>query len=230
MSAFSIRSLANSTEPMCLKGSGNGVQANIVAGGDPVLYSIALTNLGPSDAYTVTVNDVVDSGLTLLELGKTTETALMSGGVIILITAAGGAFGLMLKEAGVKDSVVGLVGEGGQNLGLVMLCVGFGVAAVMKTAQGSSTVAMITTSSMVAAMGVSQGMLGFHPVFLAVAIGCGSLVGSWMNDSGFWIFARMSVLTETEALKTWTILLSILGTVAFGLTLLAARLLPLTAT
>ena len=165
-------------------------------------------------------------GLTLLQLAKTTETALMSGGVIILITAAGGAFGLMLREAGVKDSVVGLVGEGGQNLGLVMLCVGFGVAAVMKTAQGSSTVAMITTSSMVASMGVSQTMLGFHPVYLAVAIGCGSLVGSWMNDSGFWIFARMSGLTEVEALKSWTVLLVILGFTGMIFTVFFALVLP----
>jgi GntP family gluconate:H+ symporter len=126
----------------------------------------------------------------------------------------------------VKESVVGLVGEGGQNMGLVMLCVGFGVAAVMKTAQGSSTVAMITTSSMVAAMGVSQGMLGFHPVYLAVAIGCGSLVGSWMNDSGFWIFARMSGLTEVEALKSWTVLLVILGFTGMIFTVFFALVLP----
>ena len=41
-------------------------------------------------------------------------------------------------------------------------------------------------------------------VYLATAIGSGSLFGSWMNDSGFWIFAKMSGLTEVEALKSWT--------------------------
>jgi GntP family gluconate:H+ symporter len=71
-------------------------------------------------------------------------------------------------------------------------------------------------------------MLGFDAVYLATAIGAGSLTGSWMNDSGFWIFARMSGLTEVEALKTWTVLLAILGVVAFGFTLLAAWQLPLT--
>ena len=46
--------------------------------------------------------------------------------------------------------------------------------------------------------------LGFHPVYLATAIGGGGLFGSWMNDSGFWIFTKMSGLTEAEALKSWT--------------------------
>ena len=169
-------------------------------------------------------------GLTLKELAKTTENALMSGGVIILITAAGGAFGGMLKACGVKDSIESLAPTQGGDVGLIMLCLGFGVAATMKIAQGSGTVSMITTSAMLAAMGVSSGMLGFDVVYLATAIGAGSLVGAWMNDSGFWIFARMSGLTEIEALKTWTILLAILGVVAFGFTLLAASLLPLTTT
>ena len=78
-----------------------------------------------------------------------------------------------------------------------------------------------------AAMGAGPELLGFSPAYLATAIAGGALVGSWMNDSGFWIFARMSGLTEVEALKSWTILLAILGTAAFGFTLLAARVLPL---
>ena len=166
-------------------------------------------------------------GLTLKELAKTTEIALMSGGVIILITAAGGAFGGMLRQCGVKESIEGLVGANGQNVGQIMLLLGFGIAMMMKIAQGSSTVSVITTSSIIASMGVSSAMLGCHPVYLATAIGAGSLCGSWMNDSGFWIFARMSGLTEVEALKTWTILLMILGFTALGFTLLAAWALPL---
>ncbi len=64
-------------------------------------------------------------------------------------------------------------------------------AAVLKIAQGSSTVAMIVGSGMVAAIVTGQ-ELAFNPVYLATAIGAGSLFGSWMNDSGFWIFAKMS--------------------------------------
>ena len=170
---------------------------------------------------------VLQRGLTLKELAQTTETALMSGGVIILITAAGGAFGAMLRESGVENSIKQMAGSDGQSMGLLVLLLGFGVASVMKVAQGSGTVSMITTSAMMAAMGVSSSMLGCDLVYLACAIGAGSLAGAWMNDSGFWIFARMSGLTEVEALKTWTILLVILGVTALGFTLLAAWLMPL---
>ncbi len=168
--------------------------------------------------------------LNLTQLGQATENALMSAGIIILITAAGGAFGLMLREAGLKDAVAGLMGTGGGS-GLVLLLMGFAVASVMKISQGSGTVAMLTTSAMFAAMFPSSealaGQLGCHPVYLACAIGSGSLVTSWMNDSGFWVVARMSALTEVETLRSWTILLAILGFLCLGTTLVAAWLFPM---
>ncbi len=165
--------------------------------------------------------------LKLAELARATETALMSGGVIILITASGGAFGAMLKAAQVGPAVEAMFSNGGASTGTMMLVIGFAVGSILKIAQGSSTVAMITASSMLAAMGASPERLGFNPVYLATAIAGGATVGSWMNDSGFWIFARMSGFTEVEALKSWTIILAIVGTAAFGFTLLAARVLPL---
>jgi gluconate:H+ symporter, GntP family len=168
--------------------------------------------------------------VTLGQLAQSVETALMSGGVIILITAGGGAFGRMLSEAGIRDIVQGYLGPERQFAGVVILLVGFTVASVMKFAQGSGTVSMITTASIFGAMGLTGTTLGFHPVYLATAIGAGSLVGSWMNDSGFWIFARMSGLTEVETLRSWTVLLAILGATALGLTLVFATALPLVAT
>jgi len=155
------------------------------------------------------------------------ETSLMSGGVIILITAGGGAFGDMLKVAQVGPAIQHLFGGVGGG-GLVMLLLGFGIAAVLKVAQGSSTVAMITGSAMLAGI-ASPETLGFHPVYLATAIGGGSLVGSWMNDSGFWIFAKMSGLTEVEALKSWTIMLIILAVVSLLATILLSSVMPLVA-
>ncbi|HUT93560.1 MAG TPA: SLC13 family permease [Thermoguttaceae bacterium] len=165
--------------------------------------------------------------LSLKDLGKTTETALMSGGVIILITAGGGAFGAMLQQSGVKEYIEGSINLQGGNLGIVMLLASFGIAAVLKIAQGSSTVAMIAGSSMIAAMGLSSQDLGFDVVYLALAIGNGSLVGSWMNDSGFWIFARMSGFTEVETLKLWTVLLVIVALAGLGFTLFFAWLIPM---
>ena len=165
--------------------------------------------------------------LSFKELAKTTETALMSGGVIILITAGGGAFGGMLQKAGVREAVEGMMTTEGQGMGVTILLGSFLLASMLKVAQGSSTVSMIATSSMVAAMGVTSETTGCSLAYLAAVIGSGSLVGSWMNDSGFWIFARMSGLTEAEALKSWTILLIIIGCVGLGFALLFSRVLPL---
>ena len=166
-------------------------------------------------------------GLSLKELSGKMDTALMSGGIIILITAGGGAFGAMLRAAGVQDVVKGFVDTGGQGLGLTILLLAFAVSTIIKFSQGSGTVAMITTASMFAAMGISEEMLGCNLVYLAMAIGGGSLVGDWMNNSGFWIFARMGGLTEIETLKSWTILTAALGLITLAFTLLFASVLPL---
>ena len=161
------------------------------------------------------------------------ESALMSGGVIILITAAGGAFGAMLREAGLGDAIRGLAesqvaSQGSTTLltGLPLLLLAFVLASVLKFAQGSSTTAMIVTSGMIVAM-TDPASLSFNPVYLALAIGAGSLVGVWMNDSGFWIVAKMGGLTETETLRTWTPLAATVGAVAFLMAVLLAWLLPL---
>ncbi len=161
------------------------------------------------------------------EFTESVEKSLLSAGLVILITAAGGAFGAMLKATNIASTIQQSFGEGGAT-GLVALLLAFGLAALLKVAQGSSTTAMITVSAMMAAMGLSMEQLGFNPVYLATAIASGSLIGSWMNDSGFWIFARMSGLTETEALKTWTPLLLVLGTVSLITTILLSIVMPLT--
>lgn len=152
------------------------------------------------------------------------EQALNSGGMIILITCAGGAFGAMLKQAQLAPAIESIFGTSANGIGLLLL--GFGIASLLKFAQGSSTAAMLVTAGMMSAMmgGLSP---TFHPVYLATAIGSGSLVGSWMNDSGFWIFSRMSGLTELETLKTWTPLLAMLGVTSMAMTLLLATLMPL---
>lgn len=161
-------------------------------------------------------------------LGKLIEQSLMSGGLIILITAAGGTFGAMLKEAQIGPAISDLFAGASGTSGLGMLILGFGIASLLKFAQGSSTVAMITASAMLAAMIAPEQDLGFNVVYLGTAIGAGSLVGSWMNDSGFWIYSKMSGLTEVETLKSWSVLLVILGISAGLMSVILSLLLPLT--
>ncbi len=160
---------------------------------------------------------------TLSEMSRIVEYSLMSAGIIILITAGGGAFGAMLKAAQVGDAIQDMVPQGASGAAMFML-LGYGIAVLLKIAQGSSTVAMITGSSMLAAMIPES--LTIHPVFLATSIGAGSLMGSWMNDSGFWIFAKMGGLTEAEALKSWTIMLAVLSIVSFLMSALLAMVIP----
>ena len=159
-------------------------------------------------------------------LGELLEQSLMSGGLIILITAAGGTFGAMLQAADIGPAISDLFAGSAQSSGLVMLLLGFCMASLLKFAQGSSTVAMITASAMLAAM-IPAGGLGFNVVYMGTAIGSGSLVGSWMNDSGFWIYAKMSGLTEVETLKSWSALLVILGVTGGLITLILTFILPL---
>lgn len=160
------------------------------------------------------------------EFSATLEEALMSGGLIILITAAGGAFGAMLAAAEIGPAIQGLFSTDTKSAGIGLLVLAFVISAVLKVAQGSTTVAVITASGMIAAM-IEGVTLGFNPVYLATAIGGGGLIGSWMNDSGFWIFSKMGGITELESLKSWTPLLCILGLVTFLMSVILSIVLPL---
>ncbi|QDV63822.1 Gnt-II system L-idonate transporter [Crateriforma conspicua] len=158
-------------------------------------------------------------------LGTDVEEALMSGGVIILITAAGGAFGAMLTDTKVSESIRQLF-AGSDASGVTLLLLGWAIAAVLKVAQGSSTVAMIIGSAMMSAI-IGDTKPEYHMVYVATAVGSGSLMGSWMNDSGFWIFAKMGGLTEAESLRSWTPLLAVLSVGGLTMTLLMSQVLPL---
>ncbi|MEX2138918.1 MAG: SLC13 family permease [Pirellulales bacterium] len=162
---------------------------------------------------------------TMAQLAATVEVALMSGGLIIMIVAAGGAFGAMLGAAGIGEAITSAAGKEGAT-GTALLLLVFGVTSVIKIAQGSSTVAMITAAGIVNSMLAGGTELPFHLVYVALAIGCGSLVCSWMNDAGFWIVAKMSGLTELEALKAWTSLLALMGFVGLGVVLIYVQLMP----
>ena len=164
------------------------------------------------------------------DIAEMVETSITSAGVMILIIAASGGFGVALQATGIGSVIertfVGQAAASGIGSGLVFLFLGFGVASLIKLAQGSSTVAMITTAAMLAAMLPASG-LPFHTVYVATAIASGSLVGTWMNDSGFWLFSKMGGVTEIETLKSWTPVLGIVGVTAMVTTLALALLVPL---
>jgi GntP family gluconate:H+ symporter len=97
---------------------------------------------------------------------------------------------------------------------------------MLRIAQGSATVAMITVSSILAPL-VAQAPPDYHPVYILMATGAGSITGGWMNDSGFWVYRTMTGLTEIEALKTKSVSLAVLGFTGLLVSWLASVLFPL---
>ena len=139
-----------------------------------------------------------------------TGDGLRDAGSIILITAAGGAFGGVIRET----PLGGLIGSalGSLQLGAFSVVVPFIIAAGLKTAQGSSTVAMITTASLVAPLLGSLGLAdGYGPVLATLAISSGAMMVSHVNDSFFWVITQLSGMTVAQGYRTVTVASGIAG-------------------
>ena len=147
--------------------------------------------------------------------------SLSSAGIIILITASGGAFGQMLQQTGIGIRIEDLAA----NYQMAILPMAFLITAAVRTAQGSATVAMVT------AIGVMSGLvtagLQFHPVYLAMAIGCGSKIFAWMNDSGYWIISKMSGMEQKETIRHFSVLLVVMGLTGLVAVMILSKVLPL---
>ena len=128
--------------------------------------------------------------------------------IILAITAAGGSFGKILQLSPMVDFIK--LNLGGLNLGIFLP---FLISASLKTAQGSSTVAIITTSAILAP---ALGALGLNPALTAVSIGAGAMVVSHANDSYFWVVSQFSNMPVNTAYKIYTTATAIEGCVAFA--------------
>lgn len=164
-------------------------------------------------------------GLTLGKVGEQLDAPLGTAAVIILITAAGGAFGAMLRHAGVGDAIKTFA----VAYSIDLLVLSWATALVIRIAQGSATVAMLTTSSIIWPMldPATNPALAYNRMYLFLSIGFGAFGASWMNDSGFWVVSKMGGLTEKETLKSWTVMLTIISITGLVFTFIASRLMPL---
>lgn len=123
--------------------------------------------------------------------------AAASAGLIILITGAGGAFGEVLRSSGVGDALADAIA----SISMPGFLVPFLVATLVRIAQGSGTVAMITAASVTAPI---VGDIGVDPLIAALACCAGSMVLSYFNDSYFWVVTRFTGLNGTAALRGWS--------------------------
>lgn len=147
---------------------------------------------------------------------------LVDAAPILVITGAGGAFGAVIKGTPIADYIASLIGDGSAVSGVTALLVLFGLAALLKTAQGSSTAALIITSTLaqplLPALGL-DGTLGSIPigqVMAVLAIGAGAMVVSHVNDSYFWVVSQFSGMDVKTAYRAQTA-----ATLVQGLTALA---------
>ena len=144
--------------------------------------------------------------------------AIEKAGPILIVTAAGGMFGMVIKLTGVGDSAGTLLA--GTGIGLLAP---FLIAAVMKTAQGSSTVAIITTASFVAPMLNSLGLDSeWGRLLTMLSMGAGSMIVSHANDSYFWVVSNFSGINSDTTLRVYSSTTIVMGTVIFAFVWLAS--------
>jgi GntP family gluconate:H+ symporter len=133
---------------------------------------------------------------------------------ITLIVGAGAGFGRILIDGGVSKAIVELA----NNAHLSPLLLGWFVAALIRVATGSATVAMTTACGIVAPIVTAAGVT-VRPELMVLATGAGSLILSHVNDGGFWLVKEYFNMTVTETFKTWTVAETIISVVALLLTL-----------
>jgi GntP family gluconate:H+ symporter len=165
---------------------------------------------------------VKQKGTSAREIQNLVGHPLSVAAVVILITSAGGAYGLMLRNIGVGETVKDLVA--GRDINLVLLA--WLMASVIRVAQGSATVSMMTTVALMSPLMADGSQMTFHPVYIFLAIGFGSMIMSWMNDSGFWVVSKLSGFTEGETLRTWTVVATVNSVAGIMVVYVLSKVLP----
>lgn len=131
-------------------------------------------------------------------------------------------FGNVLRTSGIGDALSSLLAD----TGLPVIVAAFVISAALRVAQGSATVALTTAAALMApTVAATPGLSQFDLCFIVVAIAGGATVLSHVNDSGFWLVSRFLQMDEKTTLKTWTVMETLLGGIAFLLALIGSLLL-----
>ena len=154
-------------------------------------------------------------GRSLAETGALLDASLGPVCSVILITGAGGMLGGVLRTSGVGAALTDSLG----GLGVPLLLQAFLLAAALRVAQGSATVALTTASGLVAAQ--TADLSDVQVALLVTAVAAGATVLSHVNDSGFWLVSRFFGLDVRTTLRTWTVMETTLGLSALALAAVA---------
>ncbi|MET9373302.1 gluconate:H+ symporter [Streptomyces sp. NPDC002992] len=151
-------------------------------------------------------------GWSRTSLEQVSTSSLKPVGNILLVVGAGGVFGAVLKASGVAQAL----SDTFEDVGLPVIVLAYLISLVLRVAQGSATVAIVTTAGIV--LPLVEG--GDHSqAFLALvimAISAGSIFASHVNDGGFWIVSKYFGISERDTLKSWTVLESVLSLAGFA--------------
>jgi GntP family gluconate:H+ symporter len=148
------------------------------------------------------------------QLLKFCNDCLAPTATIVFVIGAGGGFNQVLVQSGVGAAIAGMA----RGSSASPLLLAWGVAALIRVATGSATVAMTTAAGIVAP--IAQSIPGTNAELLVLATGAGSLVLSHVNDSGFWLIKEFFNMTVPQTLKTWTVAETIIGVAGLGFTML----------
>lgn len=150
-------------------------------------------------------------GYSLKELEKVMTKSLEPTGMILLVTAGGGVLRYMLQDSGLGD----IIGKAVASSALPMVVVAFFIAAAVRIAVGSATVAMTMAAGIIAAMPEIAGFSQLYLAAVVMAIAGGATVMSHVNDSGFWLVKSLFQIDEKTTLKAWTVMETIVGVTGF---------------
>lgn len=142
------------------------------------------------------------------------DSALPIVAIIIFVTGAGGVFGNVLVESGIGLAL----SKSLTALGLPVFVAAFVISAALRAAQGSATVAILTTGGLLSEAVAAGGYSSLQAVLITLAVAFGGLGLSHINDSGFWIVTKYLGLSVADGLRTWTLLTTICGFAGFLLT------------
>ncbi|MCQ9124621.1 GntP family permease [Rodentibacter caecimuris] len=156
------------------------------------------------------------------QIEKICDNALGPICAIILVTGAGGMFGGVLRASGIGDQLASMLSD----TGMPIIVAAFVISTALRVAQGSATVAITTTSALIApTVAATTGLSQFDLCFIVISIASGATVLAHVNDSGFWLVSRFLEIDTKTMFKTWTVQETLIGLVGFIISLIGSIIL-----